>query len=171
MKRIHLLTIFLFVALTVNSNLQAQSFKKDQQTIHGGIGLGGGIGLPIGLGYEKAISDRIGIGAYAAFATEKESYGTGIGWRYNYILATAKGSYHFAVKGEKLDPYAGLSLGYNIASVKWEGSGAEPISSSAGGFLWGIHLGSRYWFSDKLGAFGELGYGISLLNVGVALKL
>jgi len=160
----------LFVSFTLVEGLKAQSFLKGQQTLHLGIGLGGGIGLPIGLGYEKAISDRIGVGAYAAFATEKESYGSGIGWRYNYILATAKGSYHFAVKGEKLDPYAGLSLGYNIASVKWEGSGSAPFSSSAGGFLWGIHVGSRYWFSDKLGAFGELGYGISLLNVGVALK-
>jgi hypothetical protein len=32
-------------------------------------------------------------------------------------------------------------------------------------------VGASYFFNKKIGAFGELGYGISLLNFGVTYRL
>ncbi|WP_288882159.1 hypothetical protein [Pedobacter panaciterrae] len=62
-------------------------------------------------------------------------------------------------------------MGYNIASVKWQGEEAAPASASAGEVIFGGHLGARYWLAEKIGIFGELGYGVGLLNLGVAFKL
>ncbi|TYP96628.1 hypothetical protein BC792_105119 [Sphingobacterium allocomposti] len=149
----------------------AQSFQKGDRTLQVGVGIGGGFGIPVGLGYEHAVSDRIGIGAYAAFSTERESFGGYGNWRYTHILAAARGAYHIPVKSTKFDPYAGILLGYNIATVKWDGADEAPISASAGGFLWGAYVGSKYWFSDKIGAFAEVGYGLGVLNAGITFKL
>lgn len=149
----------------------AQSFKKGNGLINAGIGLGGGLGIPVGVSYEYAVSDRISAGGYLAYAREKESLNEYGEWKYSYILAAARGSYHLKVNSEKFDPYAGAMLGYNVASVKWHGEGSEPVSASAGGMMWGVHVGSRYWASQKVGAFAELGYGAAILNVGVAFRL
>ncbi|MFD1772232.1 hypothetical protein [Sphingobacterium suaedae] len=153
------------------SNSFAQSFQKGDKTVNVGVGIGGGFGVPIGIRYEQAVSDRIGVGAYAAFSTKKESFGGYGQWKYTHILAAARGSYHLKVNSTKFDPYGGIMLGYNIASVKWDGEDEAPISSSAGGFLWGGHIGSNYWFSEKIGAFAEIGYGAGILNAGVTFKL
>ncbi|TJZ62894.1 hypothetical protein FAZ15_00885 [Sphingobacterium olei] len=153
------------------TNSHAQSFKKEDKTLDVGVGIGGGLGIPIGLNYQQGVSDRISVGAYTAFATEKESFGSYGNWRYTYILVAARGAYHIKTNSEKFDPYGGLILGYNIASVKWDGATDEPISSSAGGFLVGGYIGSKYWLSNKLGAFAEIGYGASILNLGLTLRL
>jgi hypothetical protein len=84
-----------------------------------------------------------------------------------------KSSYHFSTS-DKLDPYVGAIIGYNIASVTAEKPagyvGPDLPEASAGGFIIGGHLGARYMFTDKLGAFGELGYGIAYLQLGVTAK-
>lgn len=148
-----------------------QSFQLGDKHLNLGIGFGGGLGIPIGLSYEQGVTNRISVGGYLAFATDKQSWGSAGQWKYTYILAAARGSYHLPVNSEKFDPYGGVMLGYNVSSVKWDGSGSEPLSSSAGGLLLGVHIGSRYWLTDKLGAFAEIGYGAGVLNVGVAIKL
>jgi len=171
MNKLKNLILLALIGILFSTNSNAQSFTKGQQAINLGVGIGGGLGLPVGLSYEKAVTDRIGVGGYLAFSTKKDSFGGFGGWRYTHILAAAKGSYHFKVKSEKFDPYAGVLLGYNIASVKWTGDGEQPWSASAGGLMLGVHAGARYWFSDRIGVFGELGYGAGILNVGVAFKL
>lgn len=170
-EKIKNITLILLICMMYAMDSCSQSFPKGEKTVNIGIGIGGGIGFPVGISYEQAITDRISVGGYLAYAQEKETYG-GIGdWKYTYILAAARGSYHLKVNSDKFDPYGGLMLGYNIASVKWNGSGAEPVSSSAGGVLWGIHIGSKYWFTDKIGAFAELGYGASVLSAGLSFRL
>ena len=74
-----------------------------------------------------------------------------------------RGSYHlgevFNVTGSKFDPYAGLGLGY-VSYGKYLSSGA---------FLQ-AHVGARYYLSDNVGLFGEVGAGAATLKVGVAFK-
>ena len=88
-----------------------------------------------------------------------------------------RGAYHFNefVKIDKLDLYAGLMLGYNIASETF--SSTDPsrtniayYGSSYGGFAYSFFGGARYRFTDNIGVFGELGYGISILNIGLNIK-
>ena len=37
-----------------------------------------------------------------------------------------------------------------------------------GGVRLGAFVGGKYYFNDKIGAFAELGYGISVLQIGLA---
>lgn len=66
-------------------------------------------------------------------------------------------------------------LGYNIANSKVEVSGAgagffTPQAAEVGGVAYGLHVGGRYYFTDQIGAYAELGYGIALLNIGLTAK-
>ncbi|WP_270087843.1 hypothetical protein [Sphingobacterium sp. SYP-B4668] len=168
LKTIGAVTLILLIGSTRSF---AQSFKRGDKLFNVGIGVGGGLGIPAGVSYEQAVSDRISVGGYLAYARKKESWNDYGEWKYSYLLAAARASYHLKVDSERFDPYGGIMLGYNVASVKWGGEGSEPISTSAGGLMWGVYVGSRYWASDKVGAFAEVGYGAAVLNLGVALRL
>jgi hypothetical protein len=168
---ISLFTLCSFIFFSLQA--QAQSFEKGQQNFQIGVGLGstfmvsGGSGTPpISASYEFGITDKISLGAFAGYAGQKIDLGFAT-WKYTYILAAAKGAYHFDFGVEKLDPYAGALLGYNIASVS---TSSNLPGASAGGVLWGAHAGARYYLTPAIGVFGELGYGISWLNVGVSFK-
>ncbi|MES2651047.1 MAG: hypothetical protein V4663_04870 [Bacteroidota bacterium] len=147
----------------------AQTYSKGVNLLNAGIGLGGGFGTPIGLSFEHGFTDKISGGVYGAYASEKVPTGFG-DFKYTYILTAARASYHFDFGVEKLDPYLGVILGYNIASAKWTGAGAMP-ANSAGGVIYGGHAGARYFFSEKIGLFAEAGYGVGSLNVGLTFKL
>ena len=131
---------------------------------------------PIGVSLEFGITDKISIGGYIGHssATSELSFPdftggtTNYEWKYSYTIIGIRGGYHFAVKNPKLDPYVGLLLGYNVASVDLgDFNGAEP---SVGGIAYSGYLGARYRFSEKMGVFAELGYGISYLQLGLNVK-
>jgi hypothetical protein len=44
------------------------------------------------------------------------------------------------------------------------------INASGGDINFELHAGGRYLFNNSVGAFAELGYGISPLQLGVTLK-
>ena len=48
--------------------------------------------------------------------------------------------------------------------------GAFP-GTSVGGLVYAGFIGARYYFTPKLAAMAELGYGIAILNIGVSFKL
>jgi len=149
----------------------AQNYKKGDNLLNIGAGFGGGFGTPIGLSFEHGFSDKISGGVYVAYASKTEALPYVGDYKWTYILTAARASYHFSFGGEKLDPYLGAMLGYNIASGKWASSSSIPYSgASAGGFIWGGHAGARYLFSEKIGVFAEVGYGVGNLNAGVTFK-
>lgn len=132
-----------------------------------GVGLAAyyGAGLPLGVSFEVAMKDQLSVGG--SFDYLRYSGG------YTFIYAGARGSYHLGelldVKNKKFDPYAGATLGfrhYGYTHVY----GYDYGGYNSGLFL-GAHLGARYYFSDKVGGFAEVGYGISALKVGLAAKL
>jgi hypothetical protein len=68
--------------------------------------------------------------------------------------------------------FGGATVGYNLVSVS-EPSGFSGIGYSAEGSyaLFGFHGGIRYLFSPNIGAFGEIGYGIGYITVGLNVRL
>lgn len=168
------IAVFLFAA-GICSFTYGQTFEKGDKLLNLGVGLGsqflaaGASGTPpVGLSFEVGVSDKLSIGVQGSYAGAKFNPGFGSEWKYSYIIAAARGAYHFDFGVEKLDPYAGAMLGYNIASVKADGN--EVAGAKAGGAIYGGFFGSRYYFSPKIAAFGELGYGVSWLTLGLALK-
>lgn len=148
---------------------------KGKNYLNAGIGLGTfgftGSGVPITASFEHGFTDKISAGVSVGLVSTKyASY-----WKYNYFVIGARGSYHFNellnVDNEKVDLYGGATLFYRGYSVKYSGPDSWVGKSSAGGLDFAIHAGGRYYFANNFGAFAELGWGISPLQLGVTVKL
>ena len=165
---------------------QESMFNVGDKVVNIGLGLGSTFysGLyykstvpPLSISFEKGIVDEvfekgvIGIGAYAGYSGYKYEF-MDWGWRYTTFILGARGAFHYPVI-EKLDTYSGLLIGYQIVSSKEFGTLGTGFNYSASGshVTWSWFVGGRYYFSDNLGAFLELGYGITYLNLGLAIKL
>jgi hypothetical protein len=189
MKRISILLSSLLFVLSIRA--QDSTFTPDDAVINLGIGIGStyysgsgysGLIPPLSISYEKGIKNvfdkgTIGVGAYAGYTSSEWKYSDSYGsykWKYSNILIGARGALHYPLIDE-LDTYAGLMLGYDIASSSYSSTGMYEdqtvAGDSYGGLIWSFYLGGRYWFSDKMAGMLELGYGISYLNIGIAFKL
>lgn len=195
MKNKILKITFLFL-ITMAFGIKAQSFQQGQKDINLGLGLGNtfvGSGYtstfpPISVAIEYGVTDAISVGGFLAFTGAKSTYNyqdwyNGNYYNYTdtyswtYYIIGVRGAYHFAqfISNDKVDLYAGLMLGDEMVTNTY--STTDPNSShvvnssqSAGGFIWSGFVGGRYRFNDHIGIFGELGYGISNLNIGLNLK-
>jgi len=176
MKRIIGTFLLFFV---VSGSLFAQDkgglvYQKGQKDLNIGVGLGSFYGLPIGASLDYGYTDKISIGGYVGYATKTEEmavYNSKFKWNYTAYLVGARGAYHF-YNTNKIDAYGGLMLGYYFGSVKFEGTGSAGIPEPEyGGIAYSGFIGGRYRFTDKFGAFAELGYGIAYLQVGLTMKL
>jgi hypothetical protein len=164
------LVTFLLAALmvTISSQSYAQyQVGKNTGSLSVGVGGGGLTGtgaIPISaefnfLNFEK----NIHAGLFASYSSTSENFDFGYSgkWKYTYIVIAAQGNWHF-MPGEKLDPFAGVSLGYRIASVSWSWSGAagpySPSSASASDIFFSAQAGLNYWFSEKWAVQVRVGY-------------
>ncbi len=166
------------IILLVASQLFGQGYKKGVNNLNIGVGMGlngitGESSLPpISLGYQLGIAKNYSIGAIVGYSGSTNKVLT-YEWTYTYIVVGGRGEYHFMKPTDKLDAYAGGTLGYTIVSV----SEPDNLPSYVGGaigtsyLIYGAHAGIRYAFSKSFGAFAEVGYGIGLLTIGINLKL
>lgn len=92
------------------------------------------------------------------------------GFKFTAFVIGARAAYHHLVTSEKFDPYVAGFAGFNAMSTKPYGED-NPIDIEHRKFLWSIHGGANFYFLDKLGAFAEVGYGVSYVNFGITLKL
>lgn len=197
MKNICITLVFVFLSSFAQGQTRSMSvstpksqnestFLKGDNVVALGLGLGGtlysGSGysskIPlISLSYERCVKDRLfddksslGIGGIVGYTSSKWEY-EGYGWKYSDIVIGVRGALHYAFVN-KLDTYTGLMLGYDILSSKTIGEmhSEWDYSASTGGFVWAWYLGARYYFTDSFAGFAEVGYGVSILNLGVAMK-
>jgi hypothetical protein len=83
-------------------------------------------------------------------------------YSFNTIVIAGKANYYlddvFGVT-EPWDVYAGVNLGWRL-------------ETGNDGFNWGIHIGGRWFWSDKWGINAEIGGGSGVLGgVGVTMKM
>ncbi len=64
---------------------------------------------------------------------------------------------------EKFDPYLIGKAGYGFGFWTNEGDN-YPWTDISGGFVWGVSLGTRFFFTEKIGIFIEAGY--ECLDIG-----
>jgi hypothetical protein len=179
-----------FLVAMATSPVFGQSFKVGDTHLSAGIGLlptfySGYTTLipPVSLSFEKGIdvSDiPIGVGAFVGFSTSRTpKYDYGFGqqywWSYTYIIAAARGAYHFElVKDDKLDTYVGLMAGFRYAKVTEHDTGISGFnydSSAGSGIAYSIFGGARYRIANNMNVFGEIGWGVSLLTLGLDFKI
>lgn len=162
-----------------------QLFGKGSTAVNLGVGLGLGYGYALsGLhstpamsaSFEYGIADNVGPGTIGVGAmVGYKSYGwksSGYKGTWSNIIVAARGTYHYDVfDNPKLDTYAGISLGVrherysdNAGTDFYYGKASSTYLTS------GLFVGGRYYFTDKIGAFGEVGYDMSLLKLGLTAR-
>jgi hypothetical protein len=124
--------------------------------------------IPMG----SELTGVISVGGYLGWSAAK--YGNNWGddhYIVNDIVIAARGNYHF-IFHDKLDTYAGIILGVDVFNQKWKGSGSDPgYNVASTGPFGGAYVGARWYFNDFFAVNAELGYLISVLNVGVSFKI
>ncbi|MHB8402716.1 MAG: hypothetical protein ACYDCN_11955 [Bacteroidia bacterium] len=143
--------------------------------------------------YEQAIKKKvgpgyIGVGGYLGYQgssiTENYYYDNN-GYTGNYystnrwtdIMVAARGAYHWdVVCAKKAELYAGALIGLRIQTWRYTTSNPDPnyrnyYSSNGSVFpTFDIFVGGRYYFTNKIAVFAEVGYGISYITGGISFK-
>jgi len=176
-KKVFLAALALIGSVSL-ANAQ-EVFHKGTTAINAGVGLGSyysGLALPplsVSLDYGvtgnmiNGNNGSISVGGFVGYAASSYS-----GWiadkvNVSYAILGARGAFHYQF-APKLDTYAGLMVSYDIVSSNYD---AFAIYIKGSRVDWSIFLGCRYFFTEKIGAFAELGYGFYNLNLGVTFKL
>jgi len=183
MKKNYLIALTLLITLPA---LQAQEsmFNLGDKVINLGIGLGNTLysgtyynkGVPpVSFSYEQAIVDEvlekgvIGLMGYVGYTSYKYDY-LGWGYKYSNIIIGAGGLFHYPLI-DKLDTYAGILLGYNIANATEFGTPSGwDYNATSGGIVFSGFIGARYYFTEQFAAFAQVGYGIAYLTLGVSIR-
>lgn len=175
-----LTTIFLLSFIVFSASAQDdKAFQKGDVMLSPGIGagvygnsiIGLGYALPVVFNADFGVHDYVSVGGYVGFWTSKSG-----STRYSSTHVGARGSFHFwqliddkvdaDLKGDKLDLYATIWLGYNLRN---------PNNSNIlfdNRLQGGSQIGVRYFISNKFGFFAEVGgTPTSYSNIGITLKL
>jgi len=175
-----ILMMILFTALAAGVYAEewydsyAPGIRDNLLFINGGIGLGPAGGYSRGIPPISASVDvklpidmPVTLGAIVIYSTYRTSYPY-----YNPIYDVtytnlgfgARGMWHFNFL-ENLDTYAGLTMGWVVQNSSRNEYPAQSF------FLIGVNIGARYFFTNNIGAFLELGYsGLQWGSLGVTFK-
>ena len=136
---------------------------------------------PLQLGVRWMIAKYLSLGAFGGYSTstskEKVLFDSFRG-RWNnttYFLGLENGFHYTRI--DNWDVYGGLCLLYQYAQVSSDNSEFEKamehagMQHSSGKMALTAYIGSRFALSGHYTVFAELGYGVSLLKVGVGYKL
>lgn len=157
-------TLLLLVLVIGLASAFALPLDKGQMQVNAGIGYSGW-GLPIYVGLDYGITPDITVGPEVSF----RSYNY---WEYHHTIIGiyVNGDYHFVNLlnlPSNTDLYAGLNLGFNL----WI-SPSEYGGTDSSGLGLGVHVGGRYYFTDRLGVNAEFGGGtVSGGKIGISYKL
>lgn len=166
---------------------QTPTFVKGDNTLSATIGLGTSFDFsgipPIGIHYEHGLIDdlfnngtnvTLGVGAETDFwsYSTKSLFGN---YSQYYGFLGVRGALHKSFV-DNLDTYAGISIGLDYYKYSFGNLLDAQINSLAinkqsnVGLGWSTFIGCKYYFTPNWAAGAELGWGITLLNIGVTYK-
>ena len=173
MKKFNFSTLLLFFVLMAGTQSFAQmAVDKGTKFVNLGIGVGGysyfnGSGLGLNAALDVGVAKNITVGGVLGY----RGYGSGV----TSFDIGARGSYHFNeilnLSTNKADLYAGVGISYYRLSYGDTYLRSLGIADSYGTTYIPIHIGGRYFFSEKLGGFAEFGSSLATLKLGLTLKL
>lgn len=142
-----------------------------------------GIGGPMFVKYEYAVSDKIGFGLNIAYASAKvtykdldyttssgDIYEASINW--STLSFLARMNVHFG-ESDVIDPYWGVGMGYRTASWKFDDNDPDYGSESITNLMpigFETTFGCRFMFASNFGAYVEVGFAKAIFQGGLALK-
>lgn len=144
-----------------------------------------GVG-PLFAKYEYAFAEKIGIGVNIAYAQATADYlykdqttsdgsrllEETLDWKSYSVLLRL--NWHFG-NNEKVDPYFGIGAGYRDAV--WTATNNDPEQDFQSveinnplNFGMDLTFGSRFMFSENIGAYAEVGFAKAVLQFGLTAK-
>lgn len=166
----------------------AQTVKKGDVVFQTGVGLlptyfmdkGKMLVPPVSASVDYRMGSILSVGAFGAYSstetnTIKLEDGSAFKWQNDSWMAGVKVAAHSA-NFDRVDVYGGFTLGYQIpdikANVEIPGEQRLPEPTNVKNhWIYAGFVGVAGYLTPHLGVYGELGYGISLLNVGVSIKI
>lgn len=138
--------------------------------------------LPLSLTADYKFTKNFSLGLAAAYSvTESGTYqfrdGSTAQWRNNFSTLTLRAAAHSSLINGCWNIYGGMNVGYANSKIHMIDGSEEKVKAQRGigrtgsNFLYTAFLGSRYCLGEKVGLFGEFGFGVSLATVGVSVRL
>jgi hypothetical protein len=129
---------------------------------------------PISVSAEYGLSNiPLSVGGYFGITGYNEEINAITSYKGTLVGFGAKGSYHFNFL-KNLDTYVSLTLGWLVYSQEVKATYAgitATAENDLSAFFYGFNLGARYFFTNTIGAYVELGYSaVSVASAGLALK-
>jgi hypothetical protein len=191
MKNKTLLSLAFFLITLQFTNAQSQQFKEMK---HPYFEASASIGLvptfvkdissseipPIGLTLDYRINRRFSVGIFGGYTkamSHPDMLNDGKPMTFNTQFSMIGG--RFAVhstKFERWDVYGGMGINYthsNIDVIDGDLSKLKKhkhFKTSSGKMMMSAFIGTKYAVTPKVSIFGEVGYGISLINLGVSKR-
>ena len=183
------MVLFLTCQLATAQQFDKPHFLKGELTLSAGVGLLPTFNSPtvsseippLSLNLDYRIAKSASIGAFAAYGTT--SFQSDLPDHAVIPRSSESTQYMFGVRAaahhsvHKTDFYGGLMLGYNleetvtnISQPQNDEVPRDPVIKN-GKVIYTAFVGLNQRLTDRLGVFGEVGYGISILKFGVSLKL
>jgi hypothetical protein len=142
------------------------------------------------LSYEQALSKKLGpgylgVGGYLGYQSAYLQYdnyyynNTQYYYRHNwkYMLISARAAYHLDFfNKEKAELYFGAVAGFRYQSYSYETNSTDPnrydnqLTNSSLNPSFSLFVGGRWYFAKQIALFGEAGFGISYLTLGLSFK-
>lgn len=179
MKTLIIFLVFISTFAALPSFGQS-AYQSGNFIINGGIGLGSSIYGSISLNgsAEYFINDEVSIGGGIGYSGYNRGRYLGDPLRVSVIYLGPRGSFHLSnalgIENPALDLYAGVFVGYGIVSVSYRNErvwGTNAYYNGYSNFNYDIFGGARYQFSESLAGYAELGFGISVLQLGITFGL
>ncbi len=162
MKKGLLIVLVLLVLPMTTFAQQSKHFSAGKMVASAGAGFSV-FGLGYGVGFEYGITDKFGIYPSYMMNSWENGFNT---WSFNVIDVWA--TYHdksisnMFGSGDKIDAY--YMVGATFVSLGVETAGASDETGSSIAF--GGGAGGRYYFNDKVSAYGEGKYRFATLEAG-----
>jgi opacity protein-like surface antigen len=198
MKNLIKLTILgCVLAITNSTILQAQAFMPGDVIFSAGYGTPNlskslfktwenytdytlsGFG-PVHIKGEYGVAEHFGLGLSVNYSNTKVVFVDGTynyTLKYNPLSVNLRGNVHFG-SDEKFDPYLGIGVGYGSRKVQVQSSDPDVTTFLGTAFNFfdipiGLEatLGARYYFTDNIGLYVEVGPAKSLVQLGLSFKL
>lgn len=145
---------------------------------------------PVGIQAGYRLARNFSLAAYAGYSSSESGQmllpdGNSTRYQNEFLILGLKAAAHANQMGN-WDVYGGFLAGYNIPTVSTEithpeGGEGGPRSPEPDGpsfsrpaentFTYSGFVGASYFLNKRTGVFAELGYGISILNLGVHFRL
>lgn len=175
------------ICTIVSFSISAQTVQKGDITLQAGVGLlptyfldaSETVVPPVTFSASYRVLEMLSVGAFGGYSEYNSLPNQNFDGSVNQFhsksfLGGVKVAAH-ATSIEKWDIYGGFQVGYSkpevVNNVLKASESRLPTPKVREEFVYSGFIGATGYITNKVGLYGELGYGISLANVGVTFKL